>query len=531
MVYFYIAMLPFFFYTGLKIKKSFHMLQQNLYNENNRYGRWLIKNLGRTVNLFDILLIFINICFLFVPNYICKVLWFFCYAYAFYRFRQLDIKEDAKIRFKVTKRVRRLIYTTSLIYLILLICFGIFYQVEYEAIYYVILALLSFFAYFVTFLVNLINYPIERMVYYYYYHKAKKKLKSMKNLKIVGITGSYGKTSCKNILSDVLNVKYNARPTPKSINTYNGLMIVINNQLDKFDDIFIAELGAYVVGEIKGLCKLVGPKYGILTKIGQAHLETFKSQENIQKGKFELIEQLPSDGVAVLNGDDELQVSYPLKNPVKVLWYGIHNKDVDVRAENIAYGKDGMTFDVVFKGDKKKYPFMTSLLGEANVYNILAAITLGSYFNISKEDLQRGVRKVRTIEHRLEFKKMWDFTIIDDAYNSNPIGAKMALDVLDRMPGKKIVVTPGMIELGDKEEELNQTFGEQIAKVADEVILVGEKQTKPIYQGLLNKKYPKQKIHVIQDIMEAFSLFETLKEKETFILLENDLPDIFREKE
>jgi len=531
MVYFYIATLPFFFYTGLKIKKSFHMLQQNLYNENNRYGKWILKNLDRTVNLFDVFLILINICFLFVPNYICKTVWFCCYAYAFYHAWHLTKREDAKIKFKVTKRVRRLIYTTILLYGILLVCFGCFYQEANEVIYYVILALLSFFAYFVTFVVNIINYPIERMVYYYYYNKAKKKLKAMKNLKIVGITGSYGKTSCKNILSDVLNIKYNARPTPKSINTYNGLMIVINNQLDKFDDIFIAELGAYVVGEIKGLCKLVGPKYGILTKIGQAHLESFKSQENIQKGKFELIEQLPSDGVAVLNGDDELQVNYDLKNPVPVLWYGIENKNVDVRAENITYGKDGMTFDVIFKGDKKKYPFCTNLLGEANVYNVLAAITLGNYFSISKEELQRGVRKVRTIEHRLEFKNMGDFTIIDDAYNSNPIGAKMALDVLGHMPGKKIVVTPGMIELGQEEEALNQTFGEQIALVADEVLLIGEKQTKAIYQGLLNKKYKKNKIHILKDVKEAFPLLETLKEEETYVLLENDLPDIFREKE
>ena len=173
------------------------------------------------------------------------------------------------------------------------------------------------------------------MVYISYRNKATNKLTNMKNLKVIGITGSYGKTSSKNILSDILNVKYNALPSPKNFNTPYGLIITINNHLDKFDDILIAEMGAYKQGEIKELCDLVKPKYGILTKIGTAHIEIFGSQENIQKGKFELIESLPSDGIGVLNGDDEFQLNYKLKNDCKIIWIGIDNKDVDVRACDI----------------------------------------------------------------------------------------------------------------------------------------------------------------------------------------------------
>src|SRR5699024_10466739 len=131
-------------------------------------------------------------------------------------------------------------------------------------------------------------------------------------------------------------VKYNTLPTPRNLNTYNGLIMTVNNNLDKFTDIFIAEMGAYVKGEIAGLCKLVKPQYGILTSIGIAHLESFGSEQNIIDGKFELIESLPSDGFAVLNGDDPKQVNYKLKNNVRVIWIGIDNKDVDVRATNIA---------------------------------------------------------------------------------------------------------------------------------------------------------------------------------------------------
>ena len=165
------------------------------------------------------------------------------------------------------------------------------------------------------------------------------------------------------------------------------------------------------------------------------------------------------------------------------------------------------------------------------MYNILAAIALGIEFGMNIEQLKAGVAKVKPVEHRLELKKNGDINIIDDAYNSNPTGAKMALDVLKMMPGKHIVVTPGMIELGNEEYEKNKIFGTQIADSADEVILVGAEKTKPIYEGLKEKHYDENKIHIINDVLKAFPLIQTLKENETYVLLENDLPDIFNEKE
>ena len=210
--------------------------------------------------------------------------------------------------------------------------------------------------------------------------------------------------------------------------------------------------------------------------------------------------------------------------------YGIGiDKDADVKASNIKLSSDGTTFDVTFKGSTKKYQFETKLLGKANVYNILAGIALGYHLGISIPKLIMGVKKVKPVEHRLELKKMGSINIIDDAYNSNPVGSKMALDVLKLMPGKKIIVTPGMIEMGSEEYEINKTFGKQIADACDEVILIGEKQTKPIYDGLIEKKYPKNKIHILDDVKLAFPLFNRLAEKETYVLLENDLPDIFNE--
>ena len=387
-----------------------------------------------------------------------------------------------------------------------------------------------YFEYLYMYIINITNKPIEKCIFLYYKRQALKKLKSMSNMDVIGITGSYGKTSSKNILSDILNIKYNAFPTPKNFNTTYGMINAINNYLDKFNDLFIAEMGAFKCGEIKEICDLLHPKYGILTRIGTAHLESFVSRENIQKGKFELIESLPSDGVGILNGDDEYQLNYKLKNKVKIIWIGIDNKDVDVYADNIKLSNTGTTFDVHFKGYKKKYHFETKLLGKANIYNILAGIALGDYLKISKEDLIRGVKKVNSIEHRLELKKMGNINIIDDAYNSNPVGSKMALDVLNLCPGKKIIVTPGMIELGSEQYNLNFEFGREIAKVCDEVILIGKAQTKPIYDGLLKEKYDIKHVHILNDVKKAFPLINSLSEGETYALLENDLPDIFNEK-
>ena len=525
---FLISLIPAFIYYLYKNKKALHMLQQNWYNEGKRYIKWMFTNLYKVFIEIDMFFIIFVIALFIDFKYsalIFMIFYIICLALSMKRRK----KEQVKKPLAYTKRVKRLIITESIIFLLPALIMAAFVDQSNLFMMYLIIGALIYLSYIVIFIVNIINKPVEKSIYNYYMEKAKKKLAGMNNLDVIGITGSYGKTSSKNILNDILSVKFNTCPTPKNFNTPNGLMLTINNHLDKFADYFIAEMGAFKENEIKELCDFVHPKYGILTKIGTAHMESFGSQKNIQKGKFELIESLPLDGCGVLNGDDELQLNYDLKNKCDILWIGIENKDVDVRADNIKMTYEGMSFDVIFKGDKEKHKFETKLLGIPNVYNILAAIALGKYLGISIEQLKLGVRKVKAIEHRLELKKYLDINIIDDAYNSNPVGSKMALDVLDLMPGKKIIVTPGMIELGDREYELNMRFGEYISQVCDEVILVGETQTKPILDGLMNKKYNRKNIHVINDVKIAFKLMQELKGKETYVLLENDLPDIFNE--
>ena len=529
-IIFFIVLLFVNFY---KTKRTLHMLQQNLYNENNRYLKWLFKNKSQFVN-FELLTIPISLLGILVFKHMgilyASIMMIELLLLLSGRDWKNLIKYDQnKKKLVVTARIKRLIFTTFILYMIPIIL--LFFYKEEIWIFILILCSMTYLNQLVVFIAKIINTPVEKLVYLYYKNKAIKKLNEMSNLKIIGITGSYGKTSSKNILSDILNIKYNALPTPKNLNTYNGLIMTVNNYMDKFTDIFIAEMGAYVKGEIKGLCKLVKPQYGILTTIGTAHLESFGSEQNIIDGKFELIESLPKDGFGILNGDDPKQLNYKLKNKVRTIWIGIDNKEVDVLGTNIKCSNKGTSFDVIIKKDNSKYHFETKLLGKHNVYNILAGIACGLEFNIDIEDLIRAVKNVKPVEHRLELKKIGNFYQIDDAYNSNPVGAKNACEILGMMPGTKVVVTPGMIELGSKEDEYNELFGEQISKVADYVILIGEKKTKPIKDGLLKNKFDKEKIIVFNDVRSAYPYLNNMAlNSEVYALFENDLPDTFNEK-
>ena len=520
--------IPYFLYTYLKILHGMHMLQQNFYNESNRYLKWIFKNKYKSLITIDLVSLLLPFAFL-INSKLGYIIGFILFSILFiYKYNERR-NEQVKIGLKYTFRIKRLIFTTFIVYLAIILTY--LKYVNSDFIFVLILSLFSVFAYFQVYFAYFLNLPIERMVYNKYKRRAIRKLDSMNTINI-GITGSYGKTSSKNILNDILSVKYLSFSSPGNLNTPLGLMRTVNNIMDKFVDVFIAEISisAPETHDIEKSCEIVRPKYGIITNIGIAHLESFKTQENIQKAKFNLIEALPTDGLGILNMDDPNQVSYKIKNNCRIKWIGIDNKDADIVASNIKYTYEGTEFDATFKDDNKTIHLKTCLYEKPNIYNILAALLLAKELGLSYDEMIKGVSSVKPIEHRLQVKKMINYTIIDDAYNSNPVGSSMALDVLDLMPGKKIVVTPGMIELKDKEYELNYEFGKHMAKVADYVILVGRKQTKPIYDGLIENGYKEKNIFITNDVKEAFPKIEEVRDNKTYILLENDLPDLFNEK-
>ena len=262
----------------------------------------------------------------------------------------------------------------------------------------------------------------------------------------------------------------------------------------------------------------------VKTLIKSPVFNTFKTIENIIHEKFQLIENLPADGCAVLNYDYGYIRDHIIKNPVKVLSYAIDHP-ADYVATNLQYTPTGTSFEVNLNG--QTVPFQTRLLGKHNISNILAGVALGTHLGLDVETLQKAVRAVNYIEHRLQLKKINGLNYIDNAYNSNPVGSMMALDVLSRMPNRRFIITPGMIELGPEQDSYNEAFGAAMKGKVDEVILVGPVQTEPIHQGLVKTGFDMTQVRVVQTVKEAFDVVEKRATELDIILLENDLPDAF----
>lgn len=428
--------------------------------------------------------------------------------------------KKAKKPLVYTPRVRRQLLTTAILYMtapIVGVCTRSFDAALITAVAYFLLIPL------LTIAAGAINKPIEKAISNGFINDAKRILKSMPDMKIIGVTGSYGKTSVKYCLTTLLKAKYNVLMTPGSFNTPMGVVRTIREHLRPTHEIFVCEMGARHVGDIKEICDIVHPHDGIITSIGPQHLETFHTMENIKKTKFELADACGKDGLLFVNTDDENIRS--MLGGRRYIGYGINSKDgYSARIESVS--ERGTQFTVTAPGGGQ-CTYNTRLIGSHNVLNIVGCIAVANTYGISLAELKPQVRILEPVPHRLEIKNNGAAVIIDDAYNSNPSGAKAALDVFAVFDGFKILVTPGMVELGEKQDECNRRFGENAASVCDYVILVGKRQTESIYDGLISANYPKDKIYVAPDINDAVSKAYAINSdgKKKFILLENDLPD------
>lgn len=384
---------------------------------------------------------------------------------------------------------------------------------------------------YLTLAAGLIMQPLEKAISGYYLNDAKKKLSARKDLIKIGITGSYGKTSTKFILATVLSEKFDVLATPSSFNTPMGLTRVIREQLEDHHEVFLAEMGARHVGDIKELVELVHPQYGVLTSVGPQHLETFGSVEKVAETKYELIEGLPKDGAAFFAADGgEVDRLYK-KTVVKKYRAGLQGALLDMRADNIEVGAYGSRF-VLRDGLGEEVECETQLLGRHNIQNIALACSVARRLGLTMEEIARGVKKIRPVEHRLQLLPGANgVTIIDDAFNSNPVGAKAALDVLAAIPGRHIVVTPGMVEQGEQETEVNRKFGVQMAYACDIAILVGKRRTEPIAEGLLNGGMARESIFAVNTLEEATAVLGRVGRPGDTVLFENDLPDNYSEKQ
>lgn len=377
---------------------------------------------------------------------------------------------------------------------------------------------------YILLLINTINRPMELMINRHYINDAKRKLRSSDKLTIIGVTGSYGKTSVKFYLEELLKTSYNVLVTPESYNTPMGIVKTIRSSLTDKHDIFVCEMGARNIGDIKEICRFVRPHHGIITSVGPQHLETFFTIDNIVKTKFELADYIPRGGKLFLNGDNEYINGNAGKyeNPI---FYHACVADNGYYAKDISLSQTGTNFTVVSPSGEE-CQFSMRLIGEHNVINVVGAIAVACEMGIPLEKLKVAVRRIQSVPHRMQMLDRGTVTIIDDAYNSNPVGSKAAVETLAMFDGLHILVTPGMVELGKKEEEFNYLFGTYAAKCCDYILLVGKKRTEVIMKGALESGFDVEKCIAFDKLEDAMAYANQIKtQQHKFILLENDLPD------
>lgn len=493
------------------------MFQQNRY-ELYRYSKWLFnKNNIKVYPGVIYAIIVLTICTI-SKRYGDLLTLLITIAFTIYLFYRENNKTYIK-DLVLTARVKRQIVVMGLLMLMFVQMIMNVFRSDVIGILCIIMP------YLFIYLVAIITYPVEYLIKKYYENQARAILKANNHTLKIGITGSYGKTSTKNIINDIISEDKFTLITPASYNTPMGITRTIRGMLKPIHEVFVCEMGADKVGEISYLMNFVKPEYGVVTSIGPQHLNTFKSIDNIVNEKMQEIELLPKDGVGFINIDNEYIRNYKIKNTCKIVSVGIDNDNADYYAKDITYSKNGSKFTVNIDG--KDYRFTTDLLGKHNICNILFGIAIAIQMKIDIKKIVKNVKAVKQVEHRLQVKKINEYTFIDDAFNSNPVGSKMAVDVLKMMPGKRIIVTPGMIDLGAKQHEINKEFGVYMADKLDYVLLIGEKQSKPIYEGLMEAGFDLSKVIVFDNVKQAFSyIYSNFSTRDT-ILLENDLPDAF----
>lgn len=421
-----------------------------------------------------------------------------------------------------TNRIKR--FLIALFIILYAVCFATFYvgsliKMQLVQLYFLFTPILVLIVPYVMWLVSKIVLPLENLIKKRYIVRCKKELATRKNLIKIGITGSYAKTSVKQILTDILSVKYKTYCTPFNFNTPMGICKAVA-KMPKDTEIFVVEMGAKHVGDIKELCEIVDIDYAILTGISNQHLSSFKTFENIINTKMEIAEYAKSKNVmTIFNAFDENCIAAYNNFDGKKLLSSSENSNFEMPHCD----ENGSTFDLILGGEKIKCN--TILLGIHNIQNILIASSIAKKIGLTMKEIENGIALIKSIPHRLQLQKTdGGISIIDDSYNSNVVGAKLGIDCLKMFDGRKIIATQGLVELGENEGICNKELGEYMSSVVDIAIVVGRNGSK-IKEGLLNCKFANENIFVASDLESAKQIFSKLLKRGDTLYLQNDLPD------
>ena len=415
------------------------------------------------------------------------------------------MQEQHILKLKFTKRIIRLIICTGIISIV-----SCLLKME-------ILTIMIYFIPFIIIIANIINSPLEKIISLYYCNKAKRIIEKTKCLKI-GITGSFGKTSTKFYLSQTLSEKFCVHASPKSYNTLMGISMDINHNINEGTEIYILEMGATKLLDIKKINNIANINIGVITSIGTQHLESFKNIENIIKTKLEIIES-NNINTLFINSDIKELDDYIYPQNIRVIKIGF-NKNADFIISDINESFNNLSFKINGRVINAK------LLGEHNVLNLTFCYAISKYLNMDDDEVIKILSDLQPMEHRLKLIKYKNYQIIDDSFNSNFIGFKNAIKSLSLSGTYNILITPGLVE---QDEVLNEYYKElsiMIKNTVDEVYLINNKSIKLLVKCFDNIKF--HKYIVVDSFKEAINLIKS-KNIETFytILIENDLTDYY----
>lgn len=505
----------------LSLVRAFQMLQQNSYFAS-RYVGWLQSSFSPLRFIIKLIIIALIVAAaVFGIETVTDSMMLFSVLGIYFGWRGFSENEKSIKKLVYTARIKRML-VFALVLLAVLGALGVVFGGTVSLICYTIFFLLLLIPDALCLITLFCLKPVEKAVSNHYINDAKSILKSAFSLKTVGITGSYGKTGTKYILSRMLSEKYNTLHTPESFNTPMGVVRTLRESMRADCEVFVCEMGAKKKGDIKEICDIAAPDYGIITSVGPQHLDTFGSVETVASTKFELADAVADKSHIFANGDNEI-----IREKTKGTDINLYGTDPSLpyRAENIKGGRNGASFDLILENERVSVS--TKLLGKHNVLNITGAAALAYNMGVSPKNIAFAVSRLAPVPHRLEMKSsIKGSLLIDDAYNANPEGCLEAVNVLGSFEGmQKVIITPGLVELGEKEYECNKALGAAAAKVCDKIILVGKQRSIPLADGVRESGFNEANLFVAESFKNAMEIYSQFADSNTVVLLENDLPD------
>ena len=347
----------------------------------------------------------------------------------------------------------------------------------------------------------------------------KLRLLQRRGLKVISISGSYAKTSTKLILNHQLEGAVHVLITPESVNTPLGIARVILRHLSRKHQVFIAELGAYYPGDIAQLKRFVRPHFCIVTPIGPEHLERFGSLEKVIQSELEIIQQ-NSSSICAFSRNFQW---FP--STIQAVSYGEGGTYSVLKASTTRSGTEALV-----KVGEQQLQLYLPLFGKHNVENCLPGFWIASQLNIPMEIIKKRTAGIPPVPHRMEPTLTQSHVLIlDNGYNTSPETAPRVLDTLAEIPGtNKIVITPGFVEMGEKQFEYNKTLAKQIAKVATSVGIIGTTNKDALTIGLQEALFPLEKVVYAQNEQEATNLLHSQLTPQSIVLYEGGTPEIYQ---